>query len=231
MTTQPVPAPEHRARWGPTLGLLFVILLVASFLTGHTPDTNKSPAYILAWYNTHSHKVSMVFSILLTDLAVVVGVFFFGYLRDRWGRRDLGSRLAPTLPAGVIIFAMSGVLGSGALVALLDSPKHLTPEAAQALNFIQSDLATGATFAGVSIFMLASWMIIWKTRILPVWVAWISFVLGIVALAGPLGFFAFLATGIWLLIVAYFMWRHEQQLPEGSLSVSGGGSDGLPPSA
>jgi MFS family permease len=231
MSTQAVPGPEHRARWGPALGLLFVVLLVASFLTGHTPDTNKSPAYILAWYNTHSHKVSMVFSILLTDLAVVVGIFFFGYLRDRWGRTDLGSRLAPTLLAGVIIFAMSGVLGSGALIALLDSPKHLTPEAAQALNFIQSDLATGATFAGVSIFMLASWMIIWKTRTLPVWVAWISFVLGIVALAGPLGFFAFLATGIWLLIVTYFMWRHEQKLPEGSLSVSGGASDGLAPSA
>jgi ABC-type Na+ efflux pump permease subunit len=202
-----------------------------AFPTGHTPDTDKSAAYILAWYNTHSHKVSMVLSILLTDLAVVVGVFFFGYLRDRWGRTDLGSRLAPTLLAGVIIFAMSGVLGSGSLVALLDSPKHLTPEAAQALDFIQSDLATGATFAGVSIFMLASWMIIWKTRILPVWVAWISFVLGIVALAGPLGFFAFLATGIWLLIVTYFMWRHEQELPEGSLADLSGSSDGLPPSA
>jgi hypothetical protein len=64
-----------------------------------------------------------------------------------------------------------------------------------------------------------------------VWVAWISFVLGIVALAGPLGFLAFLATGIWLLIVTYFMWRHEQKLPEGSLSVSDGAADGLPPSA
>jgi MFS family permease len=218
---QPRYYPEHRARWGPGLGLLFVILLVASFLVGGTVNTNKSPAYILAWYNVHSHKVSMVFSIILTDLAVVVGIFFFGYLRDRWGRTDLGSRLAPTFLAGVIIFAMSGVIGSGALIALIDSPKHLTPDSAQALNFIQSDLASAATFAGIGIFMLAAWMIIWRTRILPVWLAWVSFALGLIALAGPLGFFAFLATGIWLLIVVFFMWRFEMTLPvEGDAAMA-----------
>jgi hypothetical protein len=78
--------------------------------------------------------------------------------------------------------------------------------------------------------MWAAGFIILKTRILPVWLAWVSFVLAVVALAGPIGFFAFFAMGIWILIVAYFMWRHEETLPVGSLSVSGGAAD-LPPSA
>ncbi len=43
--------------------------------------------------------------------------------------------------------------------------------------------------------------------------ACLSFCLAVVALAGPLGFFAFFAIGIWILIVASLMWRHEEALP------------------
>ena len=60
--------------------------------------------------------------------------------------------------------------------------------------------------------------IILRTRILPVWLAWVSFVLGVVALAGPLGFFSLPAMGVWILIVAFLMWRREQTLPVESVS-------------
>jgi hypothetical protein len=231
MSTQAVPGPEHRARWGPACGLAFVVFLVVSVFASMTPNTNKSPAYLLTWYNVHSHKVGIVISVIFTDLAVVVGLFWFGYLRDRYGRTDLGARLSPILLAGAIIFAMGGVISTGVQVALIDSPKHLTADSAQTLNFLQSDLGATATFAGISILMWAAGFIILKTRVLPVWLAWVSFVLAVVALAGPLGFFAFLATGIWVLIVAFFMWRYEATLPVESLSVAGGAQDGLPPSA
>ena len=120
-----------------------------------------------------------------------------------------------------------------ALIALLDEPKHMTPDTAQTLNFLQSDIGAAAVVIGVSILMWAAGFIILKTRILPVWLAWVSFVLAVVALAGPLGFFAFFAMGIWILIVAFLMWRHEETLPVGSLSedVSAGTSDALPPRA
>ena len=42
---------RHRARWGPACGVLFVVFLVISFLVTSTPNTNKSPQYLLAWYN------------------------------------------------------------------------------------------------------------------------------------------------------------------------------------
>ncbi len=89
----------------------------------------------------------------------------------------------------------------------------MTPDTAQALNFIASDIGAAAIVIGVSITMWAAGFIILKTKVLPVWMAWVSFVLAVVGLAGPVGFFAFLATGIWILIVAYFMWRFEQSLP------------------
>jgi hypothetical protein len=205
--------PEHRARWGPVCGVLFVVVLVVSFFIVSTPNTNKSPAYILAWYQKNSHKTQLHISVLLSDIAVVLGIFWFGYLRDRWSRTDLGSRLSPILLAGAILFAAGGLMFNGAYFALTDQPKHMTADTAQTLNFLQSDLGAAALVVGVSIIMWAAAFIILKTKILPAWLAWVSFVLAVVALAGPLGFFAFLAMGIWILIVAFFMWRFEERLP------------------
>ena len=214
MVMQPsVLEPEHRARWGPACGVAFVVILVVSFLIVSTPNTNKSPAYILAWYNVSSHKTELAISTVLAGIAVVFGIFWFGYLRDRWGRTDLGARLSPVLLVGATLFAAGGLAFSGANFALLDEPKHMTADTAQTLNFIQSDIGAAGIVVGVSILMWAAGFIIWKTRVLPVWLAWVSFLLAVVGLAGPIGFFAFLAMGIWILIVAFLMWRFEQNLP------------------
>ena len=219
MSTQPsVLAPEHRARWGPAAGVAFVVFLVAGLLVQSTPNTNKTPAYILAWYNVSSHKRQIGISAIVTDIAIVLGIFWFAYLRDRFGRTDLGARLSPVLLVGAGIFATGGLIFNGALFALLDEPKHMLPATAQTLNFLQSDLGAAALTVGISILMFAAAFIILKTRILPVWLAWVSFVLAVVALAGPIGFFAFLAMGIWILIVAFLMWRFENTLPVGGVA-------------
>ena len=213
MSTQPVPEPEHRARWGPICGVLFVVILAVSFFITSTPNTNKSPQDILNYYTKNSHKTALGISTVLADIAVVFGIFWFGYLRDRFGRTDVGARFSPILLAGAIIFASGGLVFSGAQFALIDQPKKMLPATAQTLNFLQSDIGVGAITIGVSILMWAAGFIILRTRIVPVWLAWVSFVLGVVAVAGPLGFFAFLATGLWILIVAFYMWRFEAALP------------------
>jgi MFS family permease len=199
--------------------VLFVVVLAVSFFITSTPNTNKSPQDILNYYTKNSHKAALGISTVLADIAVVFGIFWFGYLRDRFGRTDVGARFSPILLAGAIIFASGGLLFSGANFALLDQPKHMLPATAQTLNFLQSDIGAAAITIGVSIVMWAAGFIILKTRILPVWLAWVSFVLGVVGVAGPIGFFAFLATGIWILIVAFYMWRFEAGLPA-SVEVS-----------
>ncbi len=210
--------PEHRARWGPACGVAFVVLLVVGLIIQSPPNTNKTPAYLLAWYNVSSHKRQIGISLILTDIAIVFGIFWFGYLRDRWGRTDLGARLSPVLLVGAGIFATGGLIFNGSIIALLDKPKDMLPATAQTLNFMQSDLGAAALVVGVSIVMWAAAVIIWKTRILPFWLAIVSVVLAVVALAGPVGFFAFLAMGIWILIVAFMMWRREEKLPVGGVA-------------
>jgi hypothetical protein len=57
----------------------------------------------------------------------------------------------------------------------------MSPDTAQTLNFLQSDIGAAAVVIGVSILMWAAGFIIQKTRILPVWLAWVSFLLAVVA--------------------------------------------------
>src|ERR1700722_13441696 len=179
MSLPAVSRPEHRARWGPACGVLFVVILVVSFLIVSTPDTNKSPQYLFNWYNKSSHKTALAISTVLADIAVVFGIFWSGYLRDRFGRSDIGARLSPILLAGAIIFAGGGLVFSGIQIALADEPKKMLPATAQTLNFLTSDVGEAGVVVGISIIMWAAGFIIFRTSILPRWLAWVSFVLGV----------------------------------------------------
>jgi hypothetical protein len=195
--------------------VLFVVLLAVAFLIVSTPNTNKNPQDILDYYLKNSHKHALGASSIISDTAILFAVFWFGYLHDRFGRSDEGARFAPIMLTGTAIFAAGGLVFNGAQFALIDSPKHMLPATAQTLNFLQSDIGFPAVLIGTSIMMLAAGIIIYKTAVLPIWMAYFAFLLGVVALIGPFGFFAFLAMGIWILIAAFYMWRFEE-----SLSVS-----------
>lgn len=205
---------SNRLRWGPVCGVLFVVFLVVADFVATTPDTKKSADYLLAWYIKSSHRTAVGISTVLSDIGVVFGLFWYGYLRDRLGRSDIGSRFSPIMMGGAIIFAGGGLLFSGTNIALIDNPKKMLPATAQTLTFLSSDLGAAALTTGISILMWAIGFIVLRTKVLPVWLAWFGFLIGVVALAGPIGFFAFLATGVWTLIVAFVMWRKENNLPQ-----------------
>lgn len=196
-------------RWGPLSGVAFVVILVVSFFLASTPGSGDSGAKVIAWYANSSNKRAADIQTLLADVAVVFGLFFFGYLRDLMRATDLGRRLAPVMFGGAVVFAGGGLLSSGATWALTDVPKKLTPAAAQALNLVSNDLSGPLITIGVSVLTLASGIVFLKTRMLPQWVGWLSLVIGVAGVLGPIGFFAFMATGIWILILCYLLYRQE----------------------
>jgi hypothetical protein len=196
-------------RWGPLTGLAFVVILVVSFLIVSTPGSGDSGAKVIAWYSNSANKRAANISSLLIDLAIVFGLFFFGYLRDRLRNIGPGQRLAPVMFGGAVMFAAGGLLASGTTFALTDVPKKLTPASAQALNVVSNDLPFPLITIGVAVLTFATGLVIVRSRTLPVWVGWLSLVIGVVGVLGPIGFFAFLATGIWILILCYLLYREE----------------------
>lgn len=94
---------------------------------------------------------------------------------------------------------------AGFSFALGDTADDLTPEAAQALNALNSDFFF-LVAAGLATLMISTGLVAIRSRVLPAWLGWIALVLGVVALT-PLGFFALLAFLVWTLIASVLLWR------------------------
>jgi uncharacterized protein DUF4386 len=190
----------------PLTGVLFFVLLLVALVVGTNSLTaSSSPAKVLAYYQ--AHRDSTRASYVLTLLAVVVGVIFYGQLRDYLRRQDASRGLTATAFGGVILFAASGAVSAGTQLALADSPSHLSPAAAQALNLADMDVSSPIAFAGIAIFFLCFGLAIVNSGLLPKWLGWIAFPLALVAVIPAIGFVAWIGAAIWTLIVSIAMWR------------------------
>lgn len=208
--------PGRWSRWSPLSGLLFVALILASmFSSSGSPDDKASAEKVIQFYS--NHQTGERVSGLLTVIAVVVGVFFFGLLRHRLRQRPGNEQYAAMMFGGAILFAAGGCLSAGIQWTLADVPKRLNSGAAQSLNLIENNLTFALTTAGISALTLTTAIALLRSRMMPRWIGWFSVAIGVVALAGPLGWFAFLAMGPWLLVMSIALYRSEEQtvtLPE-----------------
>lgn len=187
------------------MGVPFVGLVVATILiSGNTPDGSDTAAKVFTYYrpgNTH-HVGGQAF---LTSLAVIFGLFFFAilYVRIRETSRDL----AIAMFGGAVVFAAGGLLSAGALFALSDTPKVLSPQVMQTLNYLQNDVSYPFNVAGLAVLLIATGIWLVKFRELPIartW-GWLTVLLGLVAASVFLGFAAFIGMGIWVLVIGAFL--------------------------
>jgi hypothetical protein len=208
---------KQAVRWSnvaPLLGLLFVVLVVVSVSFGSTPSTSKSPAAVLAFYN--AHKGREYTSAFVAAPAVVIGLFWFAYLRNWLQRRDVNERWGAVAFVGGILFAMVGALAVGIELALVDTPKYLTPDTAAALNFLESDLPFILASMAFGVMAIGTGIAALKSQYLPTWLGWVSLVLGIIGVLPVGDFVALPAIGVWTLLVAGLMWFRKD--PEGALA-------------
>lgn len=199
MNTQRWPA------WAPLLGIAFVILVVISFaVSGETPDVNDSPQKVLDFYNDNDS--SQQFAAALLAWGTVLFLFFLGVLRTTLHAAEGGAaRLSSVAFAGGIVLAVGMLSFAGFTFALGDAADHLTPQAAQALNALNSDFFFPLA-AGLGTLMIATGICSVRTGALPAWLGWIAILIGIAAIT-PAGFFGFLAFGLWTIAASIVMWR------------------------
>jgi Domain of unknown function (DUF4386) len=193
-------------RLAPLTGVLFFLLLLAAVLVGsNSLSASSSPAKTLAYYQGHKDKIMV--SGVLTALSVVVGVIFYGQLRDYLRRHESSRGSAATAFGGVLLFAASGGLSAGAAFALSDSPSHLSAATAQMLNLLNNDITGGLSLAGIAVLLICFGWAILKSGLLPTWLGWVAFLIAIIAFVPFLGFIAFVGVGLWTLVVSIVMWR------------------------
>jgi len=214
VTENPTQVRGRWSRFAPLLGLVFVVMVAVSVSMSNTPNTSNSPASILAYYQAHTGQVRA--SAFLVPPAAVIGLFWFAYLRNWLQRRDVHERWGAIAFAGGILFAVTGAVAAGVQLALVDTPRHLTPATATALNFLEGGIPAMLASMAFGVMAIAAGIAMIKSRSLPTWLGWFSVVVGILG-ALPVGdFFALPAIGVWTLMVAGVMWFRTD--PDGALA-------------
>jgi hypothetical protein len=179
---------------GPLTGILFVVLFIVAFLvSGETPSIDDSPREIVDFYldNDESQQVASA----LLALGCVALVFFLGSLRRalRAAAGDEGG-LSTVVALGGLVIAVGASIFAGIGFTLGDAADELPPSAILTLNALNSDMFFTVA-VGTAVFNLALALAVLRHGGLPRPLGWVALVVGIIALT-PVGFFAFLATGI-----------------------------------
>jgi hypothetical protein len=200
-------APSRPRPWlGPLFGVIFVVMLAVSFgLDWSTPSSDATGPAVISYYSAHSGRANT--SALLIALSIPAGLFFFVFLREYLRTSPTARPFTTVALAGAVVFAVSGCVTAGLTLSLADVPTQLSPSAAQALNVLASDASAGLLIGGLSTMQFGFGVAILAGRQLPRWLGWLTILIAVVSLLGPLVFAGLLATAVWALIVSALLYQ------------------------
>jgi hypothetical protein len=210
-------------RNAPMAGIAAVILWVVGFFVFASTEVEgaDTAAEILAGYRSDDNTILL--GGWLFALGGVVFLAFVGVLRARLLAVALrpdwltGTAVAGGIATG--IFLTMTPLGdvAGALAA-----DDLEPAAAQALNEMGTVGFVGAELSAVAL-LLATGLLVLRGAALPRWVGWISIVLAIWLVIGPIGWLGLiLGFPLWVLLVSVLLWRAPLAVPESVVATGPG---------
>ena len=188
-------------RWSALSGILFVALFVIGLVvTGESGDT---PAEVREFYVENEGRIFTGFFILLASVLALL--WFVATLRSLLARAEGEPRTWTALgfAGGVVTAALLA-----ASAAVFAAPAEVADEDGAALSASAADILDTASYfvatSGISIgalLVFATSLVALRTRILPVWLAWVGFVVAAITLAAPafLPVIVFLA---WVLVVS-----------------------------
>jgi hypothetical protein len=211
-----------RSRNAALLGALFVILVAAGFLiSGDTPDLKASALRVKSEYDNHEAK--HLISTYLVILGSIALLFFAAHLRGVLRSIDPAGRTAGAAYAGAVVSAGGFLFAAAVHGALTEAANENTVSgpALQALNAL--DNWTFPPFVGgLGVMVLATGLGLARGArgVLPGWFGWLGVVIGVVAIS-PVGFFGFVAGGLWVLVLSILLYSRWEDIHR----------DGAPPVA
>ncbi len=203
---------------GPLMGIVFIILaIVAAIVGGTTPDANDSVQKVVSFYTDHGSDQQWAGAIFA--VGGVAFLFFLGTLRQalRAAAGDEGFLSTMALLGGLMITVGISIF-AGIGFTLGDAADDIPAAATQALNALNSDMFFTVAI-GTIVFNLGLALAVLRHGGLPRPLGWVALVLGIAGFLGPIGFFAFVATGI-VIIWASVWLAMEASAPETSATTT-----------
>jgi hypothetical protein len=200
------------ARYAPLTGVLFVVLVAAGFLlSGDTPGANAPGSEVIDFYKDSMGK--QVVATLLVTLGAVALLWFASSLRSILRTAEGGTgRISNIAFAGGLGSAFGFWVSAAIHFTLADVGGDVDAAAAQALNALDSD-SFFAFAPGIAVLLLATALVARRTAILPAWLAWSAFVIFLASFT-PAGFFAFILSGLWIIVVSVLLYRAQPAVGE-----------------
>ena len=199
----------------PLVGAAFVVLVIVGFMVGGEPpdSTEDSAREIVDFYADNDSKQTI--SAVLEGIAATLFVFFGGYLRRVLREAEgPGGMLSAVAFAGTIIFATGLAIDATITFTLAETAEDINPIAAQALMALyNNDFVPFAV--GLQIFLLATGISLVRYGALPKWLGWIAILLAVIALT-PLGFAAFIGSGVLVLVMSVLLALRARVGPPGA---------------
>ena len=183
----------------PLLGVLFLVLLAVSFIIQGEPKDASHPAEeVKDWYL--DNKDSAEISAFIGTVAAGVLIFYGAYLRRILSVGEgAGSMLPALVLVGVSIVAIGGSIDSMLQFATAERADDIPATSVQTIQAIW-DNDWLPFFLGILVFLWSVGLSVLRTGVLPRWMGWVAIALGVLALAGPIGFVAVPGAALWVLV-------------------------------
>ena len=198
-------------RLAPLTGVIFVVIAVAAFaIGGSTPGDHDSALKVATFYGKH-HDKHMTLAFILA-LSIPFLLFFVSCLRYDLRRAGGTGQLANGAFAGGVLAAVGFGILAFVHLALADAADSAnTIGTTQVLNVLDNNdyLPVGA---GMGVLVFGAGLSAVRHGGLPSWLGWAGVVIGVLAFT-PAGFFAFLASGLWIAIASILLTLARQSAP------------------
>jgi hypothetical protein len=187
----------------PLTGIGFVVLIIISFIIqGEPPDAGDGAAKVIDHYK--DNKDSIEIGGIVGAAGATLLIFFFAYLRKVLSAAEGANGMLSLLPViGAAIIGLGAMIDSTISFALAEAVDDIPGDSVLALQALwDNDFLPFVLGSQVLWFSLA--FSILRYGALPKWLGWVALVFGIASLT-PAGFFAFLAGGVWIVIVSILL--------------------------
>ena len=218
------------ARWdriAAAAGLLFIVLVVASFFTPVTPDYPSTAEQLASELTADRAGFQMALLLgFLGDIAVLV---FLAGLWSRFRRHEgTGGMLSGLFAIASATFAATVLVSEGVYLALVQAAETADPSTLPTLEALDYWVGIGTVPAGVAMMIGATGAIL-STHALPAWLGYLSGLTGVLlvltlagvyesdeesVLVGIGGFGGFLMFMIWVLATSVVLLMRSRRHAE-----------------